>query len=257
MGRTILALMALALLMVPAAVTADVDETNLSVDMKDNYRDMIILLHIGSEIKVTVTSNASVDVYILTSTEYYTNYPTDFTAAHKVLNTKSTTFTWKLPTGDTYFVVVDNDFNYIPGSADPTGEVVISYHRSGASAEDGVQQAAWYAGMACIGIIVILVIIVVVIIVVIVMVMKKKDHPVQGPPPGYAPPVPQQSYQPAPGQYYPQQPGQYAPPPPPPGAPGVPPPQPGGPGAPPAPPSAPGAPPPPPVSPGVPPPPGQ
>lgn len=247
MRRTTLALMALALLMVPAAAMADVNETDKALSMNDNYTDPIIILNTGDEIKVTVTSNASIDVYILTSTEFITHYPTNFTAAHKVLNTKSTTFTWKKPTADMYYIIIDNEVNNIAGSANPVGPVVFSYHRSGATAEEALEQAAWYASVFCITVVVVIIIIVVVIIVVIVKLVKKKDAPVQAPPPAYYPPAPQQGYQPAPGQYYPQQPGQYAPPPPPPG----------GPGAPPAPPSAPAAPPPPPASPGVPPPPGQ
>ncbi len=247
MRRTILALMALALLMAPAAVTADVDETDENLPMNDNYRDMILLMNTGDEIKVTVSSNASIDVYVMTNSQYFDDYPNNFTPAHKVLNTKSTTFTWKISSSDVYYVVVDNEVNNIAGSANPVGPVVFSYHRSGATAEEALEQAAWYASMFCITVVVVIIIIVVVIIVVIVKLVKKKDTPVQAPPPAYYPPAPQQGYQPAPGQYYPQQPGQYAPPPPPPG----------GPGAPPAPPSVPAAPPPPPTSPGVPPPPGQ
>lgn len=210
MRRILLAALVLVTLLVPLTVTADVDVTDRTIDMNSYYSDPIIVLNSNNEVKVTVTSNSSVDVYIVALMEFL-NYPGNFSPEYKQLNTKSTTFTWKVPTTGTYYVIVDNEVNNIPGSATPTGPVVISYHRTGQTIEEAAQAVVWYASILCISVIVVIVVVVVVIVLVVIKLSRKKEQPPQQ---MYAQPgVPPQPYYQQPP---PQQPGQYSPPPPPP-----------------------------------------
>jgi len=202
----------LVVLLVPAAASATDVTDHETIDVGDVYQTPILFLSEGKSLKVTVTSDKNIDVYITNSMVYDAN----ITALYSKLNTKSTSFTWKNPEIGTYFLVVDNANNTnIPGSANPTGPAIVTVVHSEPFGE-AVEQAALFAGMMCIAIVVVVVIIVVVIIVVIYMLVKKKKEPAAAPPPQ---PYAQPPYQPPPGQPQPpmQPPGQYAPPPPPPG----------------------------------------
>jgi hypothetical protein len=219
--KRIIALVALVLiLLVPLTVTA-IEKTvkNETIDKDDYYSDWMLGVSKGQEVKIDITADKNIDVYIVSLSQYIADYPANFTPQYKVLNTQSAKFTWKQPDDQSYYLLVDNEVNNISGSANPTGPVVFSMTRSDPLSQS-VQDAATAFSLMCIGVIAVIVIIVVVIIVVIIMVLKKKKEP-QAP----QQPYPQQPYQQPPPQqpYYqqpPQQPqgppGQYQPPPPPP-----------------------------------------
>jgi len=236
MKRLVLAVLALLLLLFPLTVTADIERKNETIAMNGYATEPIIIIGSNKDVKVTVSSNASVDVYIISVSELF-DYPSNFTPAYQKLATTSTSFTWKMPDSDLYYLAVDNELNNISGSADPKGPVVVSYKWSGVTIEEAAKAVAWWASMVCISLILIILIVIVVVIVVVLKVSQKKGPATPPQQPYYGQPMGQQSYQPAPqqpGQNAPPQPppggpaapppGQYAPPPPPPAGPGVPPP---------------------------------
>jgi hypothetical protein len=244
MKKYALAALCLVLLLVPMTVTAHRNYPDESIGANKSFSDDIHLFTMGENIRVSLTSDKPVDVYIMTTADYGSGlgpkYPGNFTPAFEVLNTTSTVFNWTIPDAGLYVVVIDNEVNNINGSANPTGTVTFTYVRT----DDDDHTAAIVAAISlfCLSVVAVLVIIFVVILVIILLV-RRKNKPVQAPPgsaqvPMYGGPQ-QQAYQlQVPIQNPPPpQPGQYAPPPPPA--------QPGPPSAPPAPPQYPPVPPPP------------
>jgi hypothetical protein len=148
----------------------------------------------------------------MSSDEYYSNYPNgDFYPVEAKERVSETTFKFKTPDDQFYYLVIDNEDNSRSNDAIPTGTVTVDYEYDNAIADD--LEDAWNTAMLmCIIGVVVAVVVVIIIIVVIVMLIKGKDKPPQYPPqqpyqqqPGY------QQYQQPPG-YPPQQPP-YQPPP--------------------------------------------
>jgi hypothetical protein len=216
MKRAITLAALVVLLLVPSMAAAIDTTDHETIDAGDFSYWPILLIQKDQSLKVTVTSDKQIDVYITNQMVYDAN----ITAVYSKLNTVSAKFTWKCPETGTYFLVVDNANNTnIPGSANPTGPANVTVIHSEPFSE-AVAGAVLFAGMVCIAIVVVAIIIVVVIIVVIVMLVKKKKQPNAAPPqpyqqqPYYQQPPPQQPQQPQPPM---QPPAQYQPPPPPPG----------------------------------------
>jgi hypothetical protein len=227
------ALAALLVILLVPSMTAAMDITAHETVYAGNvYQTPILFLEKDQSLKVTVTSNIPIDVYVTSQMVVDAN----ITAVYSKLNTMSAKFTWKNPDTGTYFLVVDNANNTnIPGSANPTGTANVTIVHSEPFTET-VAEAVAFAGMMCIALVAVAIIIVVVIIVVIVLLVRKKKGPAAAPPaqpyqqqPYYQQPPPMQPQPPMqpPGQYQPP-PGQYQPPPPPPGQYQPPPPPPGG-----------------------------
>jgi len=206
---TLLALFLLSsLALVPAPAAADNIERDGTI-----YYDSYERLAIGSYSdsysgKIKVTTNASVDVYLLTSTYAY-SYPESFVPTKTKEKTMKAEFSFTAKAGETYYVIIDNTDNSRSTDAVPTGS--IAYQASYPNVLDQlVDDVGWAARMCMIWIILIVVIIVVVVVLIIYFVTRKpKTPPQQQYPPAY-----QQPYQPPPAQAgYQQQPG-YQPPPP-------------------------------------------
>jgi len=224
MKRSVALAALLAVLLVPSMASAADTTDHETVGAGDFYQTPVIFLQTGQSLKVTVTSDKPIDVYISSQMVVDSN----ITATYSRLNTKEAKFTWKNPDVGTYFLVVDNANNTnIPGSANPTGPANVTIVHSEPFTET-VTQAVMFAGMMCIALVVVAIIILVVIILVIYLLLKKKNEPAATPPaqpyqqqPYYQQPPPMQSQPPMqpPAQYQPPSPppGQYQPPPPPPG----------------------------------------
>ena len=210
------------MLLIPMTVTAHRNYPDESIGANKSFSDDVHLFKMGENIRVTVTSDKPIDVFILTTADYGTGlgpkYPGNFTPTFEVLNTTSTVFNFTIPDSGSYVVVVDNEVNNINGSANPTGTVTFSYVRT----DDDDHTAAIFTAISlfCLSVVAVLVIIFLVIVAIAVLV-RRKNKPVQTPPgsaqvPMYGGPQ-QQVYQPlAPVQNpFPEHPGQYTPPPPP------------------------------------------
>jgi hypothetical protein len=181
----------------------------------DYESEMFIGLEEDEEIEVTVTVtspvNGKVDVYILSSSEYHSRYPTKtFYPALAKENITTTTFTFECPDDQTYYLVIDNEDNARANDAVPTGSVTVDYEYDDpfAATLKDIEEGFWAVWWMCIAGVVIAVVIVVVIIVLIFYFLFKKDKPPQYPAqyqqypqaqigyPGY----PQQPYQGPPQQ---------------------------------------------------------
>jgi hypothetical protein len=218
--RRQIALAALLVVLLVPSIASAVDTTNHdTIDVGDFYQTPVIFLQTGQSLKVTVTSDKPIDVYISSQMVIDAN----ITAVYSKLNTMSAKFTWKNPDVGTYFLVVDNANNTnIPGSANPTGPANVTIVHSEPFTET-VAQAVLFAGMMCFALVAVAIIILIVIIVVIILLVRKKKEPAAAPPmqpyqqaPYQQPPMQPQAPMQPPGQYQPP-PGQYQPPPPPPG----------------------------------------
>lgn len=174
---------------------------------------------------VKVSTNDTVDVYVLSSTQY-SGYPESFTYTKAWENTKNvdSKFTSESSTG--YYLVIDNQDNGRSGDAVPKGDITYSatYPNFLDVIGDEVEDLAWTGFWVCMfPIILTIVVIVVVIVVVIYLMMKKKKTPPQQQQPQYPQqqqyqqqPYQQQQYQQQPGYQQPPPPSPYEPPPPPP-----------------------------------------
>ena len=175
------------------------------------------------EMNFKVTSNATIDVYVLTSTEY-SNYPYSFNPTYSMEQVKSATFKVKASAQEGYYLVIDNQDNSRSTDQVPVGPVTYSaeYPDVMDQITDTVDTAI---SMCMIMVVLVVVVIVVVIVLIIYFVTRKKSPPpaVVAPPMAYQPPQqpyvqPQQPYQQPPAQYAPPPPSPYEPPPPPPPA---------------------------------------
>lgn len=177
--------------------------------------EMLLGLEEDEEIEVTVTvtspSEGKVDVYILSSSEYHSRYPSKiFYPAVAWENITTTTFTFNCPDDQTYYLVIDNDDNARANDAVPTGSVTVDYEYDDpfAATLKDIEEGFWAVWWMCIAGIIVAVVIVVLIIVFIFYLVVKKEKPPQYPPqyqqypqaqPGY-PQYPQQPYQGPPQQ---------------------------------------------------------
>jgi|GEM_PF-6662139 len=172
----------------------------------------------ATSLHFTVTSNATIDVYVLTASESI-NYPTgNFNAVKAVENTKSADFTIKSDSTNSYYLIIDNEDNSKSTDALPTGDA--SYSATYPNFMDiATKQVDTVVTTCLIGAISIIVIIIVVVIVLIyfIVIRKKPQPPVVQSPYGAQPVQYQQPvYQTQPQAYSPPAPSPYEPPPPPP-----------------------------------------
>jgi len=232
MKKYALAALCLVILMIPMTVTAHRNYPNESIGANKSFSDDVHLFKMGENIRVTVTSDKPIDVFIMTTADYGAGlgpkYPGNFVPTFEVLNTTSTVFNFTIPDNGSYVVVVDNEVNNINGSANPKGTVTFSYIRT----DDDNHTAAIVTALSlfCLSVLAVMVIIFLVIVAVAVLVQRKHkavqappgtaQFPMGGPQPQvYQPQAPVQNSFPAyPGQYtpppYPTQPSPpYAPPP--------------------------------------------
>jgi hypothetical protein len=180
----------------------------------------------STDLHFTVKSNATIDVYVLTTSDYF-NYPSgSFTPIKAVEKTTSADFKIKSNPSESYYLIIDNTDNSRSTDQIPTGSA--AYNATYPNFMDTATHTVDNIVSTCIlGAIAVIVIIIVVIIVIIyfVVIRKKKQPPVvQTPyvqaPVQYQQPVyqqhPQQQVYQQPQQYAPPPPSQYEPPPPPP-----------------------------------------
>jgi hypothetical protein len=221
------ALLFVTLLLVPLNASADPLTKSGAISKDDYERIYIGSFSDGGDRVVKVTTNASVDVYLITSEDFST-YPESFTPVKSAEKTTNARLTFKANSGDLYYLVIDNIDNGRSTDQVPTGDVTYeaTYPNVLDVIQDDINTFAW----TCVGVVVGVIVLIVVIVVVIIYVVtrKKKAAP---PPPGAGGPVyhqqPQAGYQyqqqqptgyqpPQPSPYEPPPPSPYEPPPPPP-----------------------------------------
>lgn len=151
-----------------------------TIDINSYYLDDVSLLGTTNEVNVTVISNASIDVYIITPDDLAMRYPDHFSPVFKRLNTTHASFTWKKPNNAKYLVVVDNEVNNITGSADPTGSVVFFYESTRVPGEDVIGAAVSW-GVAICSVMSLVIAIVIAVVVYLLMFKGKKDPGGGGP----------------------------------------------------------------------------
>ena len=212
---TVILCLMFAALLATAVVSADKrTEQDVVISEGSFESEYIMLLDKDDEIDVSVTvdspSGGLVDVYMLSSSEYF-DYPDDtFSPALSREGVTTTTFTFTVPADGSYYLIIDNMNNSRPSDAIPTGSVTVDYEYDDPLYTDlgNIEEAAEAVAFTCIAMIVVGIVIVIVIIVVIVYFVTKKEKPPQYPT-QYQPPPQQPPY-----QQYPQQPQQpYQPPP--------------------------------------------
>ncbi len=172
----------------------------------------------STDLHFIVTSNTTIDVYILTAADIV-NYPSgSFSPVKAIENTKSADFKVKSDTTNSYYLIIDNRDNSRSSDAIPTGNA--AYNATYPNWLDSTGDTVTSIMNTCImgAIAVVVIIIVVIIIVVYFVVIRKKPQPPVVQTPYTAPPVQYQqpAYQPQPQPYAPAPPSQYEPPPPPP-----------------------------------------
>jgi hypothetical protein len=215
LGSIILCLIGAALLM-PGMVSAADTISDTATIYNGGYEDEM-LFGLGTneriDISVDVTSpaGASVDVYIIASTEKY-DYPSEsFTPVVAHEGVSNADFSFKSPDSQTYYLVIDNTDNSRSSDAVPTGDVTVNYEYDDPlsaiieSFENTAEAAFWTGTLICATVVIAIVVVIVLIVWLIVRAGKSSPPPQQ--------PYPPQQYpqQPYPQQPYPQQ--QYAPPP--------------------------------------------
>jgi flagellar basal body-associated protein FliL len=185
MSRKIMLVSFLILTLILISISADAATTKKSdvqIDPGDEERDMLLGANKNDEIDIKVTSDIPVDVYILTSDDYW-NFP-DPDYSNSKLSEKGVTtakFTYKIPDDDTYYLVISNPNNIT---------ATVDYEYTDFVTE-GVEDIM-FGIFICI-IIVILVVIVVIAILIYFAIRKKNQPPMS---PAYPPP--QQQYYPPP-----------------------------------------------------------
>ncbi len=193
--------------------------TDVVIAQDDHESEWLLWANEDDKIEVSVTvtspSDGRVDVYILTQTQY-SSYPAgSFNPAYQSENKNSHDFTFTVPDGQSYYLVIDNEDNSRTTDAVPTGSVTVDYEYDNPIIEE-VEEAFWTAYWVCIAGIIIIVVVIIVIIVLVLKVTSKggppqqPQYPPQQPPYQQYPQQPQQPYQPPP-QYPPQQPPQQPP----------------------------------------------
>jgi flagellar basal body-associated protein FliL len=225
---TIVMCLIFAALLAPQAAAADKITKTGEIIYEDSYEsDWLLGLGKGEKIEVSLDvvspTGATVDVYILSSSQY-SNYPSGSfspTVAHEDVSTAD--FTFKSPDDQSYYLVIDNEDNSRAADAVPTGDVTVNYEYDDplsiilSDLEDTAEDAFWTGMMICVIGIVLVIVIIVVIVVLVVKSGKSKQPPpqqqYQQPPydqQGAYPP-PGQPYQPPPGDQPPAQPPQQPP----------------------------------------------
>ncbi len=191
----------------------------------DYVDESLLFLDTNDRIDVSVTVNSPsgglVDVYILSSSDWF-DYPDDpFSPEISREGVTTTSFTFTVPEIGSYYLIIDNVDNSRTSDTVPTDSVTVDYEYDDPSFEK-IEEAFWTAAWFCIAGVIAVVVIIVVIIVVVVFLLTKKEKPPQYPPqylqppqtqyPGYQqyPQQPQQPYQPPP-QQPPEQPPQQPP----------------------------------------------
>jgi flagellar basal body-associated protein FliL len=216
LGIIIMCLIGTALL-VPGMVSAQ-DTISDTVTIFENDNEQEWLLGLGQNekidiyVQVTSPAGASVDVYILSSTER-SDYPDGSftpTVAHEDVSVAD--FSFKQPDSQSYYLVIDNEDNSRSTDAVPTGDVTVNYEYDDPFAailedlEDTAEAAIWTGFMICIiGIVLVIVVIVVIVVLVVRSGKSKQQPPPQQPyPPQGSYPPQQQPYGPPPGEQPPQ-----------------------------------------------------
>ena len=220
-----LLMMSVMMLVIASAPVGASPSTKSGTVYYGNYEEIFVgEWTTSTDLHFTVTSNATIDVYLMTTSETI-NYPTgSFNPLKAVEKTKNADFKVKSSTSDSYYLIIDNVDNSRSTDAVPTGDA--AYNATYPNFLDTTTSTVNNIVNTCIiGAIAIVVIIVVVIIVIIYffVIRKKPQPPVVQTPYGVQPVQSQQpvQYQ-QPG--YPAQPQPYAPPPPSPYEPPPPPP---------------------------------
>jgi hypothetical protein len=222
LGSIIMCLIAVALL-VPGMVSAADTISDTVTIYNGGYEDeMFFGLGINEKIDISVDvtspAGASVDVYIISSTEKY-DYPSgSFTPAVAHEDVSNADFSFKSPDGQIYYLVIDNTDNSRSTDAVPTADVTVDYEYDDPISatiedfEDAAEQAWWTGITICILGIVVVIVIIIVIVWVVVQAGKNKQPPPQQPYPQQYQQSYQQPYQqPPPGGYPPQPPPQQPP----------------------------------------------
>jgi hypothetical protein len=214
---------------VPTAATPVTKEGTVVYESYEEYT--VGTWATSTSLHFTVTSNATIDVYLLTSSDFI-NYPTgNFNPVKAVEGTTKADFKITASTSESYILVIDNQDTGRPGNTKPTGD--ISYTATYPNFMDTVPDTVNNIFNTCmISAIAAVVIVVIVVIVIIYLVVRKKPEPqpqvvmapvAQAPytPPPQAPAAPPQPppspYEPPPpdyqtppqGQQYPPNPPQY------------------------------------------------
>jgi hypothetical protein len=204
------------------AITADSQHNDVYLE-KDDNKMYWLWSDSGDDVEINFSLDlgGNVDVYIMTSDEYWDRYvnDTDFHPAMSWVNVRAVKETWEQPDDQAYRIVIDNWDNAKNNDTVPTGDVQYDLFYDD-KLDEKIDEILGMAGMALAGC---CLLIIIVIVVVIWLIVRKKNsdtvviqtpggYPPMGPP-GYqpqGPPQQQPQYQPGP----PQQPPQYQPGPP-------------------------------------------
>ena len=205
---TIIFLCLLFILCIENVEAATTEKLDVQIDPNDYVGDPFWSTSKGDKIDVKVESDLPVDVYIVSSDDYFELYGPDVEKAkYSEEGVTSTKFTYKIPDDQSYFLVIKNPNNSI---------ATVDYEYTDILSED-VQSA--FLGFTICAIIVVVGIILVIILIVYFATRKKRgQQPYYPPQQPYYPPQQQTGYQPPPPppSQQPQRPN-YPPPPPPPG----------------------------------------
>ena len=199
---TLVIILLLGLSVVAAGDTTE--KTDVSIDPEDDETVSLFLANKGEKVDVKVTSDIPVNVYIIASGDY-SYIDDDYSKAKKTVEgTTSTSFTYKIPDDQSYYLIIYNPSNSTTATVDYSYTDFL---------EKRAEEAVGFLGMA-IGICIAIVIAVIVVIVLIIyFLIRSSSRKKQQQYPGYPP---QQGYQQPPPGYPPQQPPQGQQPPPPP-----------------------------------------
>jgi len=215
------------LAMASAPADAAANKKGGTIDYGDSENILVGTWTTSNDLHFTVKSNKTIDVYVLTSSDFF-NYPSgSFTPVEAVEKTTSADFKIKSDPSESYYLIIDNTDNSRSTDAIPTGSA--AYNATYPNFLDTAGHTVDNIVSTCIlgAIAVVVIIIVVIIVIVYFVVLRKKPQPpvAQSPytaaPVQYQQPVYQQQpqqpvYQQQPQQYAPPPPSQYEPPPPPP-----------------------------------------
>jgi hypothetical protein len=219
LGTAVLCLILITFL-APGMVSSDkITETDVNIYDGGYESESFFGLSLNEKIDVSVTvtspTGGTVDVYVLSYGEYTSNYPNgNFEAEITRENVETTSFSFKNPDSQWYYLIIDNQDNSKSTDATPTGDVTVDYEYDDPmfadieAFEDAAETAIFTGMMMCV--LGIVVIIVVIVLVVYLVIRAGKD---KQPPPQQYPQQYQQPYQqPPPGGYPAQQPYDQPPP---------------------------------------------
>lgn len=220
LGTIILCLVFLAFFTAGSVSADKITETGVTIYEGGYESESLFGLGMNEKIDVSVTvtspTGGRVDVYILSYSEYTSDYPDgNFNPEVAKENVETTSFSFKSPDGQWYYLIIDNQDNSKANDAIPTADVTVDYDYDdpiSATIEDFEEAAenAFFTGMliCVLGIVLVIVVIVVIVYVVVRAGKDKQPPPMQPYPQQY-----QQPYQqPPPGGYPPQPPYEQPPP---------------------------------------------